>query len=108
MPRSDRSIAVMPDDGGLPRQPVSRVLWLSIALLVAVGGCASSKMVTLRSTPHNALSDTLNLTSFRGPTLDYSLSENLGFSLIWQHLNAVMAGNDTNVNLAYLRLKYSF
>lgn len=58
----------MPDFGGLPRQPVPPVLWLSVALLVAMGGCASSKMVTLRSTPHNALSDNLNLTSFHGPT----------------------------------------
>lgn len=68
MLRCARSIAVTPDDGGLPRQPVLRAWWLGVVLVVALGGCAPSKMVTLRSTPHNPLSDTLNLTSFRGPT----------------------------------------
>ena len=45
---------------------------------------------------------------FAGPTLDYSLAENLDFSLIWQHFNAIMAGSATNLNMAFIRLKYSF
>lgn len=45
---------------------------------------------------------------FAGPTLDYSLAENLDFSLIWQHFNAIMAGSETNLNMAFIRLKYSF
>ena len=45
---------------------------------------------------------------FAGPSLDYSLAENLGFSLIWQHFNAVMSGEKSRINLGFLRLKYSF
>jgi len=45
---------------------------------------------------------------FAGPSLDYSLSENLDFSLIWQHFDALMDGEQTKLNLAFLRLKYSF
>jgi hypothetical protein len=45
---------------------------------------------------------------FTGPSLDYSLAENLDFSLIWQHFNSIMAGERRRINLAFLRLKYSF
>lgn len=45
---------------------------------------------------------------FAGPSVDYSLAENVGFSLIWQHFRSVMAGNKTRINLGFLRLKYSF
>jgi hypothetical protein len=45
---------------------------------------------------------------FAGPSLDYSLAENLDFSLIWQHFNAFMNGEKSRLNLGYLRLKYSF
>ena len=45
-----------------------RALILGAVLLVAAGGCASSKLVTLRSAPQNPLSDSLQLTSYRGPT----------------------------------------
>lgn len=45
---------------------------------------------------------------FAGPSLDYSLAENLDFSLIWQHFNAIMNGEKTRMNLGFLRLKYSF
>ena len=45
---------------------------------------------------------------FAGPTMDYSLAENLDFSLIWQHFNAVMTGSRKNINMGYIRLKYSF
>ena len=45
---------------------------------------------------------------FAGPSLDYSLAENLDFSLIWQHFNAVMNGEKSRINLGFLRLKYSF
>jgi hypothetical protein len=45
---------------------------------------------------------------FAGPSLDYSLAENLDFSLIWQHFNSTMAGTPTRINLGFLRLKYSF
>jgi hypothetical protein len=45
---------------------------------------------------------------FAGPSLDYSLAENLDFSLLWQHFNSIMAGTRTRINLGFLRLKYSF
>lgn len=45
---------------------------------------------------------------FAGPSMDYSLSENLDFSLIWQHFNAIMSGEKSRINLGFLRLKYSF
>lgn len=45
---------------------------------------------------------------FAGPSMDYSLSENLDFSLIWQHFDALMDGEQTRLNLGFLRLKYSF
>jgi hypothetical protein len=45
---------------------------------------------------------------FAGPSIDYSLAENLDFSLIWQHFNAVMNGEKSRINLGFLRLKYSF
>jgi len=45
---------------------------------------------------------------FAGPSLDYSLSENMDFSLIWQHFNIHTGPMKTRMNLAFLRLKYSF
>ena len=45
---------------------------------------------------------------FAGPSLDYSLTENLDFSLIWQHFDSKMSGDRTKVNMVFLRLKYSF
>lgn len=45
---------------------------------------------------------------FAGPSMDYSLAENIDFSLIWQHFNSIMSGTRTNINLGFLRLKYSF
>jgi hypothetical protein len=45
---------------------------------------------------------------FAGPSLDYSLAENLDFSVLWQHFNSIMAGVRTNINMGFLRLKFSF
>ncbi len=46
---------------------------------------------------------------FAGPSLDYSLAENLDFSLIWQHFNSDNGrGKESRINLGFLRLKYSF
>ncbi len=45
---------------------------------------------------------------FAGPSMDYSLAENIDFSLIWQHFNSIMAGERTRINLGFLRIKYSF
>jgi hypothetical protein len=45
---------------------------------------------------------------FAGPSMDYSLAENLDFSLIWQYFNAIMNDEKSRINLGFLRLKYSF
>ncbi len=45
---------------------------------------------------------------FAGPSVDYSLAENLDFSLIWQHFTSIMDGTKTRINLGFLRIKYSF
>lgn len=45
---------------------------------------------------------------FAGPSIDYSLAENVDFSLIWQHFNSIIADTKTRINLAFLRIKYSF
>jgi hypothetical protein len=45
---------------------------------------------------------------FAGPSVDYSLAENVDFSLIWQHFYSEMAGIRTRVNIGFLRVKYSF
>jgi hypothetical protein len=45
---------------------------------------------------------------FAGPSMDFSLSENIDFSLIWQHFDALMNGERSRINLGFLRLKYSF
>ncbi|MCU0471837.1 MAG: hypothetical protein MUC93_00535 [Bacteroidales bacterium] len=45
---------------------------------------------------------------FAGPSFDYSLAENVDFSLIWQHFNAEMGGSKTRINIGFLRIKYSF
>ena len=45
---------------------------------------------------------------FAGPALDFSLAENIDFSLLWQHFNSIMGGSKTRINLVFLRLKYNF
>ena len=45
---------------------------------------------------------------FAGPSFDYSLAENIDFSIIWQHFNSIMGGTRRKINLAFLRIKYSF
>ena len=45
---------------------------------------------------------------FAGPSIDYSLAENLDFSLIWQHFDGEISGTKSRLNLGYLRIKFSF
>lgn len=45
---------------------------------------------------------------FAGPSVDYSMAENLDFSLIWQHFDGKIGGTATRLNMVYLRIKYSF
>jgi hypothetical protein len=45
---------------------------------------------------------------FAGPSIDYSLAENVDFSLIWQHFDSKMNVDRIRINIGFLRLKYSF
>ena len=45
---------------------------------------------------------------FAGPSFDYSLAENVDFSVLWQHFNAELSGKKTRMNLGFLRIKFSF
>lgn len=45
---------------------------------------------------------------FAGPSADYSLAENVDFSLIWQHFKGEMQGSAARINIAFLRFRYSF
>lgn len=45
---------------------------------------------------------------FAGPTIDASLSDNVDFSLIWQYFNAEAGGEKIELNLMFMRFKYSF
>jgi len=45
---------------------------------------------------------------FTGPFLDYSMAENIDFSLIWQHFKGKLDDTEARINLVFLRIKYSF
>jgi hypothetical protein len=45
---------------------------------------------------------------FAGPSMDYSLTENVDFSLIWQHFESQIYGVKQRINLGFLKVKYSF
>jgi hypothetical protein len=46
---------------------------------------------------------------FTGLSADYSASENIDFTVLWQHFDGVFGtGARTKINLAFLRIKYSF
>jgi hypothetical protein len=45
---------------------------------------------------------------FTGPTLDYSLAENVDFSLIWQHFDGRINDAKERINLVFLKVKWSF
>jgi len=45
---------------------------------------------------------------YAGPSLDFSLAENTDFSLVWQHFNSTISGEETELNLGFLRFRFSF
>lgn len=45
---------------------------------------------------------------FTGPSLDYSVAENVDLSLFWQHFYGGRQGNRTTINIGFLRVKISF
>ena len=45
---------------------------------------------------------------FAGPSIDYSLAENVDFSVFWQHFESKISMIPTRINLGFLRVKVSF
>lgn len=45
---------------------------------------------------------------FTGPSVDYSMAENVDFSMIWQHFKGELAGSKSRINMVFLRVRYSF
>jgi hypothetical protein len=45
---------------------------------------------------------------FAGPSLDYSLAENVDFSLFWQHFNSKINETRLRINIGFIRVKFSF
>lgn len=45
---------------------------------------------------------------FAGPSVDFSMAQNVDFSLIWQHFKGKTDNVKTRVNLVFLRFRYSF
>lgn len=45
---------------------------------------------------------------FAGPSLDYSLAENVDFSIFWQHFESKISTDLMRINLGFLRVKFSF
>jgi len=45
---------------------------------------------------------------FAGPSVDYSVAENVDCSIFWQHFESKISSNPARVNLGFLRVKISF
>jgi hypothetical protein len=45
---------------------------------------------------------------FTGPNIDFSLAENVDFSLIWQHFDGRINDSKQRINLVFLKVKWSF
>jgi len=45
---------------------------------------------------------------YAGPSLNFSLAENVDLSLLWQHFSGDFGSGSTHLNLAFLRFSYSF
>lgn len=45
---------------------------------------------------------------FTGPSLDYSVAENVDLSVFWQHFKTNTGSSSTRINLGFLRVKFSF
>ncbi len=45
---------------------------------------------------------------YAGPSVDFSLAENVDLTILWQHFSSTIAGLETKLNLWFLRFRYSF
>jgi len=45
---------------------------------------------------------------YAGPSVDFSLAENVDFTFLWQHFNSTLASEETKINLGFIRIRYSY
>ena len=45
---------------------------------------------------------------YAGPSVDFSMAENVDLTMLWQHFRSTIAGSETRLNLGFLRIRYSF
>jgi hypothetical protein len=45
---------------------------------------------------------------FAGPSVEFSMAENVDSSVFWQHFDGNPGDSDSRINLVFLRIKYSF
>jgi len=45
---------------------------------------------------------------YAGPAIDFSMAENVDFTLLWQHFGSIIANNEVRMNLGFIRIKYSY
>lgn len=45
---------------------------------------------------------------YAGPSVDFSMAENVDLTILWQHFNSTISGVETKLNLGFLRFRYSF
>ena len=45
---------------------------------------------------------------YAGPTIDFSLAENVDFTFLLQYFDSLIAGEEVTINLGFIRMKYSF
>ncbi|NLE35055.1 MAG: hypothetical protein GX622_08130 [Bacteroidales bacterium] len=45
---------------------------------------------------------------YAGPSVDFSLAENVDFTFLWQHFKSTLANEETKINLGFIRIRYSF
>ncbi len=45
---------------------------------------------------------------YAGPGVDFSLAENVDFTLLWQYFKSNIGGEETRINLGFMRIKYNF
>jgi hypothetical protein len=45
---------------------------------------------------------------YAGPSVDFSLAENVDLTILWQHFNSTISELETRLNLGFMRFRYSF
>jgi hypothetical protein len=45
---------------------------------------------------------------YAGPSFEYSVADNVGLSLYWQHFESHKSEPRTRINMGFLRVKFSF